>query len=164
MRKLRPREERGFPKVLLQVSSSVPASTAQNLVHSGSRRTSTTFPSISNFLELKPFVFCFTFTASTLRCHFSFLVKEQKQCWQASAPREAWPSPGPGPRLQKRTGVLWMEQVRVSATSPPPSNYYTQTQSLLSDAETQESSKLDLQLATSLGLFRASRDGECNLS
>lgn len=53
MRKLRPGEERDFPKVLLQVSSQVLASTAQNVAYRGSQRMKHLL-SISDFLKLRP--------------------------------------------------------------------------------------------------------------
>lgn len=98
MRKLRPREDRGFPKVLLQVSGRVLVSTAQNLAHSGSQRIPMTFPSISDFLELEPFVS----VSHSLPQHYNlFLASWSRRetslaglCSQRGL-SQSWPGSGP---------------------------------------------------------------------
>lgn len=160
MRKLRPREDRGFPKVLLQVRSRVLASTAQNLARSGSQRIPTTFPSISDFLELEPFV-----SVSHLSAQYYEVVLASWSGSETSGGRPLFPgSPGLGPGPQRRVGFCGWSKVGLAQPVSLQPTDCSQTQSLLSDAEIQESSKLECQLATSFGLFWASRGDEFNLS
>ena len=110
--------------------------------------------------ETKATRFCFMFIASPSQCPFGLLVQEQNQCWQASVPREACPSPGLGVSLHR-----WMEGVGNTDTASwdpynqPPSNHLLvpQTQVASFDPKVQEFPEFKNQLAASFEIFWASR-------
>lgn len=136
MRKLRPRAERDFPKVVLQARSRVLASAAQNTAYNGAPRMST-LASISDFLKLKPLVS----VSHSLPHHHnvllaSWLRNETSAGRLCACPALAW-VPAFRDGLGEGghgTGTAWIQQVGIHGTSTPPTtSLHPRHKQLLSD-------------------------------